>query len=114
MHKIILFLLLMLPFSANAELKEYANINVLNKVKSETKTYKMKVGEIYKVQTLSIELSRCDKAPPEETPESGAYITVVEPKKSDAIIFQGWIFASNPSINSLQHPVYDIWLKSCQ
>lgn len=28
-------------------------------------------------------------------------------------IFKGWMFASSPSINAMEHPTYDVWVIAC-
>lgn len=28
-------------------------------------------------------------------------------------IFRGWMFASSPALNALEHPVYDVWVINC-
>lgn len=29
-------------------------------------------------------------------------------------LFRGWMFASSPSLNALEHPVYDVWVIDCK
>lgn len=29
-------------------------------------------------------------------------------------LFTGWMFASSPAINALEHPVYDVWVMDCK
>jgi hypothetical protein len=29
-------------------------------------------------------------------------------------IFTGWMFASSPGLNAVEHPIYDIWLTDCK
>ncbi|MEM1379301.1 MAG: DUF2155 domain-containing protein [Pseudomonadota bacterium] len=29
-------------------------------------------------------------------------------------IFKGWMFASSPALNALEHPTYDVWVISCK
>ena len=58
-----------------------------------------------------------DKTPtPEETPESAAFIDVweVRPGEAAASMFRGWMFASSPALNALEHPVYDVWVLGCE
>ena len=31
----------------------------------------------------------------------------------DKMLFSGWMLKSLPSISSLEHPLYDIWVKDC-
>ena len=37
-------------------------------------------------------------------------IQVSEPRQ----IFRGWMFASSPAVNGLQHPIYDAWIVGCK
>ena len=34
--------------------------------------------------------------------------------KDKESIFEGWIFASSPALNAMEHPVYDVSLISCK
>jgi len=35
---------------------------------------------------------------------------VLPPKQA----FKGWMYASSPGLNPLEHPVYDAWLIACR
>lgn len=65
--------------------------------------------------TLDIVVRRCVKAPPEESPESAAFIEIreVRPNETPRTLFAGWMFASSPALSALEHPVYDVWVKDC-
>ena len=56
-----------------------------------------------------------EAVPPEEPPESTAYINISEirPGENNKKAFDGWMFASSPGLNPLEHPVYDIWVLKC-
>jgi hypothetical protein len=66
--------------------------------------------------TLEILARRCHKTPPEEPPESTAFIEIVDVRPdSEAIkVFTGWMFASSPAVSALEHPVYDVWVVDCK
>ena len=36
------------------------------------------------------------------------------PTASGVNIFRGWMFASSPALNALEHPVYDVWVIDCK
>lgn len=41
-------------------------------------------------------------------------IEVVEGPQAEGVnIFRGWMFASSPALNALEHPVYDVWVINC-
>jgi hypothetical protein len=66
--------------------------------------------------TLSVVVRACRKRPPEEPPESAAYLDVVERKSGEQAqsVFRGWMFASAPAVSAMDHPVYDIWVVGCR
>ena len=66
--------------------------------------------------TLHIKVMTCRKPPPEEQPESAAFMEVFEAKPNEAMVavFKGWMFASSPALSPLEHPVYDLWLTDCK
>ena len=73
------------------------------------------VGQSVRFGTLEIIVRTCRKRPPEETPESAAFIDIWEIKAGEAAtsLFRGWMFASSPAISALEHPVYDVWVADC-
>ena len=93
----------------------------LDKISGDATDFELKTGEPGRFGSLEVQLERCFEKPPTETPESAAFLTVsslkpmvdrpsVEPGSD---IFSGWMFASSPGLNALEHPVYDIWVIGC-
>jgi hypothetical protein len=73
-------------------------------------------GQPLKFGTLLITLRACRVTPPEETPESAAFLEISEfkPGEPDAPVFRGWMFASSPALSAMEHPTYDIWVVGCK
>ena len=79
------------------------------------------VGEIVTFGTLKVEVQTCFQTPPDLPPESAAFIRVnnIQPMETEAgldpepLVFSGWMFASSPGLNALEHPVYDVWVIDC-
>ena len=92
----------------------------LDKITARIKTFEIRVGVPKRFGILNINLQKCVYSKPLNEPESIAYIKVLD--KSDKYsttkdklpIFEGWIFASSPALNALEHPVYDVSLISCK
>lgn len=65
--------------------------------------------------SLEIATKVCNKRPPEEPPEKTAFLQIIDapPGEEPAQVFSGWMFASSPALNALEHPVYDVWLIDC-
>ncbi len=87
----------------------------LDKVTARTTTIEVKLGQPVHFGTLEITAKRCYKRPPEESPESAAFLEIreVRPDEAPHDLFVGWMFASSPALSALEHPVYDVWVKDC-
>lgn len=100
---------------AGAEPYRTAVLQGLDKVTARVTTLEADLGDVVRFGTLEVIVRHCDKRPPEETPESAAFLDVWEVRPGEAAmgLFRGWMFASSPGLNALEHPVYDVWLKDC-
>ena len=101
---------------AHAIQMEEAVLQGLDKITARISTIKVAVGETVSFGSLQITLRACDKRPPEETPESAAFLQVVEQKPGEQPVtrFSGWMFASSPALSAMEHPVYDLWVLDCE
>ena len=104
-------------FSQEDQLSEkYAELNILDKVSSKTSSVNIKVGDEFIFQNLKINVLKCQNSKFDDDPEVTAYMQVKDLKstnKNKVFVFNGWTFASSPSIRPFDHPIYDIWLKKC-
>ena len=93
----------------------------LDKVTARTRDFEARVGEATPFGALEVTVRYCRKRPPEEPPEVFAFVEVKD-RRTDGFgaeadgerIFSGWMFASNPALNALEHPVYDVWVIDCR
>ena len=87
----------------------------LDKVTARISTIEAPLGETVVFGTLRIVARACHKRPPEEPPESSAFLDIVDLKPGQAPepLFTGWMFASSPALSALEHPVYDVWVVDC-
>ena len=93
----------------------------LDKVTARTRDFEAPVGETVAFGALDVTVRYCRKRPPEEPPEVFTFIQV-DDRRTDGFgvetegerIFSGWMFASNPALNPLEHPVYDVWVIDCR
>lgn len=88
----------------------------LDKVTARVSTLSALIGAMVRFGTLEIIVRHCDKRPPEETPESAAFVDIWQsrPGESAAPLFRGWMYASSPALSALEHPVYDVWVLDCE
>jgi hypothetical protein len=101
---------------AHAIQMQEAVLQGLDKITARISTIKVAVGETVNFGSLQITVQACDKHPPEETPESAAFLQVVEQKPGEQPVtrFSGWMFASSPALSAMEHPVYDLWVLDCE
>lgn len=88
----------------------------LDKGAARVQTVEVPVNQTVTIQTLQIIVRSCQQTPPEEPPESAAYVDVWETKAGQPTeeVFRGWLFASSPALSALEHPVYDLWMLDCK
>ena len=101
---------------ALAEKYTVAVLQALDKVTARVSTVTVPVGRVVKFGTLEIIARVCDKRPPEEPPESSAFLDIwdARPGKPVDSIFRGWMFASSPALSAMEHAVYDVWVLDCK
>ena len=89
-----------------------AEINILNKITTNVDTLKLPLKENFLYQELKIYPIDCYLSGPYEKTEVGIYLNIHH-KDSKEKIFNGWMLKSLPSISSMEHPIYDIWVEDC-
>jgi len=106
---------LAVPQSAQAVAMNEVVLQALDKITARVSRITVPVGGTVTFGSLQITAKACDKHPPEETPESSAFLQIVEVKPGEAPVgrFSGWMFASSPALSAMEHPVYDIWVLDC-
>lgn len=94
-----------------------ATIGLLNKRNNVSQDLELSPGQNAEVGPVIVRLEACERTAPYEFPqETGAFVQVdvLERGASEhARIFSGWLFRENPSLNVVEHPIYDVWVKDC-
>lgn len=102
---------------------DVAVLEVLDKVTAGSLRFEAPVGQPVRYKSLIFTVRACEKTTPDEPiQDSIAYLEIqsqpqaepgrlpLPPKQA----FKGWMFASSPSLNPLEHPVYDAWVIDCR
>lgn len=104
--------------SATPMAQRVAVIGFLNKRNGVSRDFQMKPGDNFKVADgVIIRLRACDKtAPWELDPYTGAFVQldVENAEHKYQRVFSGWLYKETPSINVVENPIYDVWVKDCQ
>jgi hypothetical protein len=94
-----------------------AVIGLLNKRNNVTEEIRLKPGESVEKGPVVVRLSACERTAPWEMPqETGAFVQVdIQERGAQQRrrVFSGWLFRESPSLNVVEHPIYDVWVKDC-
>ena len=97
--------------------KIYINLTALDKITAKTSAIKLAVGEKKFFGSLEIKALKCEVSNNETALDTVAYIQVRDLSNKDnnqVFLFNGWTFASSPTLQSIDHPIYDLWIVSCE
>jgi len=97
--------------------KIYINIKALDKITAKTSVIKLSIGEKKFFGPLEIIALKCQLSENNDFIDTVAYLQVKDLSAKDnnqVFLFNGWTFASNPTLRSIDHPVYDLWITSCE
>ena len=96
--------------------KIYINLTALDKITAKTSSIKLAVGDKKFFGSLEIKALKCQLSEGSDISDTVAYIQVKDLSAKDnnqVFLFNGWTFASSPTLQSIDHPVYDLWITSC-
>ena len=97
--------------------KIYINITALDKITAKTSSIRLAIGEKKFFGPLEIKGLKCQLSENNEFTDTVAYLQVKDTAakhNNQVFLFNGWTFASSPTLQSLDHPVYDLWITSCE
>ena len=88
----------------------------LDKVTARISAFEAPIDEPVRFGSLEITARYCAKRPPEEPPETTAFLEIRDIKADEPPVklFIGWMFASSPALSALEHAVYDVWVIDCK
>lgn len=90
-----------------------AVLRALDKVNGHTVDAEVAIGASAKMFGLLVTVSDCRYPVDNPTGDAFAYLSVRAPK-TGAEHFQGWMIASSPALNALDHNRYDVWVIRCK
>jgi len=94
-----------------------AVLGILNKRNGIVQNVVLHPGQSARWKDVIVRLRACETtAPWEEEKLTGAFVQVdvQRPDKKWGRVFSGWLYKESPSLNVVEHPVYDVWPKSCE
>jgi hypothetical protein len=93
-----------------------AVLGLLNKRNGLSRDLRLKPGQGVNIGNVIVKLRACEQTEPWERDQlTGAFVQVIV-RDSDATwrrVFSGWLYKETPSLNLVEHPIYDVWTKAC-
>lgn len=87
-------------------------LRVLDKLDGSTADIELAPGEEGQIGSLMIVMGECRY--PADNPSGDAYALVsIRTIADDTALFEGWMIASAPALNAMDHPRYDVWVLRC-
>jgi hypothetical protein len=106
--------------AGTARAETVAVLQGLDKTTARISKFDAPVGKPVRFGTLVITVRACIKHPPEEEPESAAFLQIDEVRQGERNsvvsqqVFSGWMFASSPALSALENPIYDVGVLDCK
>ncbi|MEL6619466.1 MAG: DUF2155 domain-containing protein [Pseudomonadota bacterium] len=84
----------------------------LDKFSGQVVDIELPAGRTVQFERLNITLTECRY--PAGNPSGNAYagLQITETGR-EGVIFSGWMVASSPALNPMEHPRYDVWVMRC-
>ena len=109
------------PVTVTPMAERVVRLAALNKRNGQTQEFTAHPGDSFRFATLTVRVRACETTPPWEARQTAAYLQIddapAQVRKAAARpvrrVFSGWMFAESPSLNPLEHPLYDVWVRSC-
>jgi len=93
-----------------------AVLGLLNKRNGLARELTLRPGQAMRVGDVIVRLRACETAAPWEVQRlTGAFVQldIRNPQGRYQRVFSGWLYKETPSLNVVEHPIYDVWPKSC-
>jgi hypothetical protein len=91
----------------------------LDKITARVSTIDAPIDQSVRFGSLVITVRACVKPPPEEPPNTAAFLQIDEVRSSGAEVeskrvFSGWMFAQSPAVSAMEDPIYDVGVLDCK
>ena len=93
-----------------------ATLGLLNKRNGLYRDLTMRPGEAVRIGDVVVRLKACETTQSYEPEQlTGAFVQVIVHGGDDKWrkVFSGWLYKESPSLNVVEHPIYDVWAKAC-
>lgn len=85
----------------------------LDKVNASVTDIELQSGQSTEYGRLTVRLGECRYPEGDAAGDAFAFLTITDTVSGDEV-FSGWMVASSPALNALEHPRYDVWVLRCK
>lgn len=110
--------LLAAPYAAPLAAQEAATgsgavLRALDRVPGRTLDLEIPSGLSATFGRLTVTVAECRYPAADPEADAWAHVTIVDSRTPEAPVFRGWMVASSPALNALDHQRYDVWVLRC-
>ncbi len=87
-------------------------VRALDKITGRVQELQISAGQSATVGRITVTANECRYPDSNAAGEAYASLTIMEIGK-DAPVYQGWMIASSPALNAMDHQRYDVWVLRC-
>jgi hypothetical protein len=93
-----------------------ATLRLLNKRNGQWREFQLRPGQAARSGDVIVRLRACETTAPWEVQQlTGAFVQLDVRNRDGRYsrVFSGWLYRESPSLNVIEHPIYDVWPMSC-
>ncbi|MGR3503366.1 DUF2155 domain-containing protein [Pseudaestuariivita sp.] len=87
-------------------------LRALDKVTGRVRDMQLGNGQVQTLGRIAIQLRECRYPQGNRSGDAFAFLTVRE-EGEEQDVFSGWMIASSPALNPMDHARYDVWVLRC-
>lgn len=90
-----------------------AVLRALDKLNGTVADVSLDAGGVADIGFVSVRMDECRYPVGNPAGNAYAFVTIRDDQATEPL-FQGWMIASAPALNALDHPRYDVWVLRCK
>ena len=90
-----------------------AELRWLDRTTGSLQTFIISIGKPVMLGSIEMHLLAC-RYPEDKLSLDAFALLKVNDARSKEELFEGWMVASSPALNALEHPRYDVWVLRCK
>ena len=93
-----------------------AVLRLINKRNGQWRQFSLRPGQAVRAGDVVVRLRACETTAPWEAQMlTGAFVQLDVRSAQGRFerVFSGWLYKESPSLNVVEHPIYDVWPMSC-